>query len=1507
MRARRVLARAGLALLVITGGVLGTGLLGVLLLVSEPGNDWARDQIVARAPIPKGKLEIERLRFNLLDELELRGVSLRDAHGRELVGFDRLLLRYDLLGVLDRRLRVDELRLEGPRVDLQARPDGELDLLVALGLDGPSEDTGPAEPWAGLAGRVEVATAQISQGDLRYRAEGLDLHLEELGLSLGALVEGRTAKLEDLALAARLASPGDRRLTLEGDAGLVNGDLDLAGLRLALGSTRLAAEGRVGAVETRPELGLSLDLDLNPDDLHALAAMDPVLRQGLQAQLELQGPLDALEASLDLRALAGEASLKARADVLASPLTWALDLDTPGLELGELLLPVTERTRLVGAWHLEGTGTGWPELPGAQDPDLIRATVHLEGGDQVLWGEPVRDLRLDARVDAGKVAMERLSARHAVGGLVAEGDVDVPAGKADLQTRVSLPDLGALARYGLEDLGGAARYQGRVRADWSGEVAEVDVSGTLEASGLRGPEGVAAQELSVPLEASVVGGSVEAQGSLSLRGLSHPQAGLESLGAGWTVSRSEDGALRVEVQQLAASALRSADGSFGLGGLSGHLSGGLDARGEPWGDWELALDALNVPGGQTGAGPLRGSLEGGALELTADIQGAEGPLLATDLRGDLEGGAWEIRSLVVTPTPGTPLEATEAITFRLVDGGADEVHAALSSPSGALGVDGRLVPADLDARLSLEGLDLAWVARLAALADPSDPLAGVQGVVNLQGQITSKDQGAPALDLELVVTGARQEGTTEAPVDLALTASLAEDLLTLDGGVSLGERRLLALGGELPVEIRVSEGTARLRCGVEATLRALVGPLPSTELGRVIPEATGTFDQLAADLRVLGDVCDPELRVISAARVKDESLGVVQASLDLGRAGSDLRVRGGVDADLARRVRVEGSTRTRLSDVLGWALQEGPEPDLSAPSTWVTDLELNVIPLGVPLSMLGAPEEVGGSLAGGLQVSGGIDDLDVAGGLQWVGGRLGAVPLQLGFFGLVPAEDGYELSVMLGFEAGGAISVDGFVPMRIDLAGDLVAGIEAALEDPRLKLTISDGQGGHARIPLSTLGSERGGISDTSGDLELWGTVEGSVASPLPDVQIRVDSGALTLDDLAVRYEQIGLDAELRADRLRLRELSIQSRPRVGARQGSLRASGEVGLVGFAPSEVALDATLDDFLVSDSTATQLTSSGEVHARGPWPDLALSGALRLGNTRIIKRKDELLANTSLALSPDIAIYREGQLVRATGLGQRPALYERFALDLDLDLNRNLRLKVEVPTESGYGEQLATLSSLTLDATLGGELDVGGTVGQPTLGGLIEDISGTVDVLGATFTLEPESTIRFGGAYDDPILGLRATRSTEEYGDVHVDITQNVSDVSVAFSADDYPDPSDALSLVLLGKPASELSSGEGASMLLAAARSGIAGQLEQAVGLSAVDQFEIDPSSGAVTIGKALSESLFLTLERRFAVEDPAENLTQASLEWMILRQLYAEFVTGDAGSSSADIYWKWKF
>ena len=116
----------------------------------------------------------------------------------------------------------------------------------------------------------------------------------------------------------------------------------------------------------------------------------------------------------------------------------------------------------------------------------------------------------------------------------------------------------------------------------------------------------------------------------------------------------------------------------------------------------------------------------------------------------------------------------------------------------------------------------------------------------------------------------------------------------------------------------------------------------------------------------------------------------------------------------------------------------------------------------------------------------------------------------------------------------------------------------------------------------------------------------------------------------------------------------------------------------------------------------------------------------------------------------------------------------------------------------------------------------------------------------------------------------------------------------------------MSILVLGKPASELAGSEsqvGAQVLGAALSMAAVRQLSRAVGSLFMGQVELDQD--ALKVGFPIGEKAFVELQRRSKAE-PGENVMEVRLEWLIMQRMYMEFVSGDHGQGSADVYRRWR-
>ena len=357
----------------------------------------------------------------------------------------------------------------------------------------------------------------------------------------------------------------------------------------------------------------------------------------------------------------------------------------------------------------------------------------------------------------------------------------------------------------------------------------------------------------------------------------------------------------------------------------------------------------------------------------------------------------------------------------------------------------------------------------------------------------------------------------------------------------------------------------------------------------------------------------------------------------------------------------------------------------------------------------------------------------------------------------------------------------------------------------------------------------------------------------------------------------------------------------------------------FSPKQVGVTATMDNFWLTATQEMRIATSGKLTLGGTYPALRADGSIRLTEGMLNLDDTFFTGDASLDLDDRIVVDRGDEVDEEAMLFARKEeaadstseLMAQFNARVEVDLNNNLKLDMSYPLYTDGGERLAQVSSFKLNADMTGELDALYRGGDIALVGDVELTRGEATVLSKDFEVEAGSEVRFtGGDYANPFLDIQARYRTSQYGDVVLNIGQTALDPSFGYTSEnatqDY-DQSDLLSILLFGRPASSLadSEGEAGQAALSAALSTVGGSVSSALGGTVVDQVDWDPDSG-IRIGKALSEKLFLVYDRNSDPED-TENVNQVTLEWLISRRLYAEFMTGDRAQSSADIYFRRTF
>ncbi len=298
--------------------------------------------------------------------------------------------------------------------------------------------------------------------------------------------------------------------------------------------------------------------------------------------------------------------------------------------------------------------------------------------------------------------------------------------------------------------------------------------------------------------------------------------------------------------------------------------------------------------------------------------------------------------------------------------------------------------------------------------------------------------------------------------------------------------------------------------------------------------------------------------------------------------------------------------------------------------------------------------------------------------------------------------------------------------------------------------------------------------------------VGGTVGSPAA-------SGRLLLSD--ARYENFASGAvlnNLRADivgdrdRFTLAEFSASDKA-----SGTLRARGNVTLRGSSGPIADLSATLDNFRVAARDEVVATASGTVSIAGPLTSPRVAAPLT------VNRADITLPQ---ALPPTVVVLKVVERNGKTGgrppiVDQGPAL--PAVLDLTLDMPGNIFVR-------GHG----------LESEWRGRLRITGTSAAPIITGSLQQIRGSVDLLGKTFTLTRGAITFDGSAKLDPILDIVAEASAADVT-AQVTIAGFASAPTVTLSSTPPLPQDEILARVLFNRGVGQITAGEGLQLAAAA--------------------------------------------------------------------------------------------
>jgi len=386
------------------------------------------------------------------------------------------------------------------------------------------------------------------------------------------------------------------------------------------------------------------------------------------------------------------------------------------------------------------------------------------------------------------------------------------------------------------------------------------------------------------------------------------------------------------------------------------------------------------------------------------------------------------------------------------------------------------------------------------------------------------------------------------------------------------------------------------------------------------------------------------------------------------------------------------------------------------------------------------------------------------------------------------------------------------------------------------------------------------------GTLDADATLSGTRAAPRWH-------GTLGANGLALRSLADGVDlqggrlrAELRGDRLDITELRLHGGPGSGAHipgfsgnrtpaprdGGELLGSGSIRWAGAHATGPTLDFTAQAraLQVQVRADRQASVSGTVRAALEQGRLAVRGQLVLDRATLL-----LPDETAPRLGPDVVV-RPAAHAPPPPAPAAPRATPRQPPDLDitLDLGQDFALQGQGITTRLEG-QLAIRNGATADS-------------PPRVTGEVRTVQGRYRAWGQLLDVET-GLVRFNGAHDNPVLDILALRPG-----ITVRAGVQVSGTALAPRVRLYAEPelpdAEKLAWVVLGRSAT---SGGAESALLQQAALALLGSRGNAAGTRLAGRLGLDeigfkgPASGtdatgaALTLGKRLSQDLYVTYER----------------------------------------------
>ncbi len=743
--------------------------------------------------------------------------------------------------------------------------------------------------------------------------------------------------------------------------------------------------------------------------------------------------------------------------------------------------------------------------------------------------------------------------------------------------------------------------------------------------------------------------------------------------------------------------------------------------------------------------------------------------------------------------------------------------------------------------------------------------ADIAGIAIRRGRAGAGVEGdATSFDADIDLTNGTAVGVHGSLTALATGYALSLDKLALDSDgpdISLAQPAVLTVEDTgIAIEkfiLAVGEGRIDALGRIDETLDVALdlSDVPLSVANAVLDDL-GVQGNLTATARITGEPANPNI-------VFDAKAGAVTSILlrenDL--PPFDLVAKGQTEGGGLRIVSTLLGPNNFDADLSGYVPLDGGQLDLQG--------NLNRFPLAL-VDRVSGRQGLRGTIDGDFGVAGRLNrprvrfNLDGQGLTANVVRQNGIPPFTASLEGSFANDTVILSSARVQGGNGMNFTASGRVPLLLD-------GLDMAVD-------------GIVPLGVANVAMARSGIR-AQGTVDIDMRATGRVTAPILSGRAALSGATVTASRINLRLEDVAAVLDLTGERITVQSMSAR-----GSRGGRIEASGTVSVstrTGM-PSDIRL--SLQDLDYTDAKLVATTINGDLQLGGTLlRNPVLSGNLTVSPLEItIPNRLPQSSGFSIEVrhvnaTPQIA----RTLSRAqSNLPTSDSDTESGTVTLDITVNAPNRVFVR-----GRG----------LDAELGGQIQVTGTLPNYKPNGRFDLIRGRLALLGQRIDLNSGAIILTGSKIPDILMEARVV--TDE-----VEATFNMEGPASApeFTFSSVPDlPDDEiLARVLFQRSISELSPLQVARLAAAVGElsgrtgGGIFEQIRQATGLDDLDFQTAEDGTTSVQAGKYIQENVYSTIE--------ADNLgnSKATINLDISDTLTARGSVGNDGETSIGIFFE---